>query len=342
MSDVKKTILFKKALGCLIGGLIGDSLGTPSEGMDYRAIDKQFGWIDDFSSDGTDDTVMKNLLVEALINSNGNADMDDWAEVWLKRWNEIFGDKQSKFFPSVLHTAHKLKQLDVPRMAALGNMPSSSSAMCISPVGIVNACNPRNAATQSYNLGSLIHIHDVGFCQDGAAVIAAAVAEAFKPETDVKSIIDAAINYIMKRSGKELLDSIENMLRVAKEAKEYKTFRKAIYDQSEKYFKPITCDSRETVPITIALFYLSEGDVEKSITYGANFGRDADTIASMCGAIAGAYKGIEGIKGEWVAKAKKYSKIDQEETAENLCITALKKADMTQKAIISLNGISSG
>ena len=38
-------------------------------------------------------------------------------------------------------------------------------------------------------------------------------------------------------------------------------------------------DSRETVPLTLALFRLADG---------ANLGRDADTIASMCGAIGGA------------------------------------------------------
>ena len=53
--------------------------------------------------------------------------------------------------------------------------------MCISPVGIVNACNPQQAADQTYNLASLIHVHDVSFCQDGAAAMAAAVAAAFDP-----------------------------------------------------------------------------------------------------------------------------------------------------------------
>ena len=60
-------VLYKKALGCLLGGLIGDAIGTPTEGMDYRQIEARFGWVNDFDCDGTDDTVMKVLLAEAMI-----------------------------------------------------------------------------------------------------------------------------------------------------------------------------------------------------------------------------------------------------------------------------------
>ena len=42
-------------------------MGTDTEGMEYTRIESRLGWVDDFSGDGTDDTVMKDLLVEALI-----------------------------------------------------------------------------------------------------------------------------------------------------------------------------------------------------------------------------------------------------------------------------------
>ena len=60
--------------------------------------------------------------------------------------------------------------------------------MCISPVGVVNACNPRAAAAQAYGLAGLIHTYDVGFCQDGAAVMAAAFALGATRD----SVVDAA------------------------------------------------------------------------------------------------------------------------------------------------------
>ena len=78
-TDLHITLLYQKTLGCLLGGIIGDAIGTPTEGLDYRQIEARFGWVDDFDCDGTDDTVMKNLLAEALIRTGGYATLDDWA-----------------------------------------------------------------------------------------------------------------------------------------------------------------------------------------------------------------------------------------------------------------------
>jgi len=329
---LESTILYDKTLGCLLGALIGDAIGTPTEGMHYAQIEAQFGWVDDFDCDGTDDTVMKVLLAEALIDSGGYATLDDWARQWLDDWDAIFGDKRAKFFISVLHTAQKLRRHALPRQAALGNMPSSSSAMCISPVGIVNACHPRQAALQAYNLAALIHVHDVGFCQDGAAAMAAAVAEAFRPEASVDSVLDAALEAILPQSGTEMRARIDRALSLARETHDYRAFRQAVYADPERFFCRITCDSRETIPLTLALLLLGEGDLERCVCYAANLGRDADTIATMAGAVAGALHGTPGIRADWVDKAHRVSSWDQRELARRLCQTAMHKHQQERQA----------
>ena len=94
----------------------------------------------------------------------------------------------------------------------------------------------------------------------------------------------------------------------------------------------------------LALFELAEGDVERCVTYGANLGRDADTIASMCGAIAGALRGARGIKSEWLARVVSQrttgADMDQEQMAEALARTALIKAEREQQAQARLAGIA--
>ena len=59
-------------------------------------------------------------------------------------------------------------------------------------------------------------------------------------------------------------------------------------------------DSRETVPLALALVWLADGDAQKAVEYGANFGRDADTIASMAGAVAGAMRGASALPQAWL------------------------------------------
>ena len=323
-NNIAATPFYSKALGCIVGGVIGDALGTPSEGKTYTTIKKEFGWIDTFEGTGTDDTIMKNLLGRALIKTGGHAGSDEWAMEWLDDWGAIFGHKVHKFFISVIHTANKLRLDYVPRMAGLGNMPSSSSAMAISPVGIVNACRPRQAAAQAYEIASLIHIHDVGFCQDAAAAIAAAVAEAFNRQATADSIINAATIHLHPVSGREMKDRIEQGVALARQADDFEAFCQAVYGQSDYFFKRIFCDSRETVPLTLALLTLAKGDFEKSVTYGANFGRDADTIACMVGGIAGALAGAEGIKAQWLEKVLQEGE-GEEALAVDLVQTAISK-----------------
>ena len=234
-----------KVLGCLIGSFIGDAIGTPTEGKDYQIIEKEFGFVEDFNESGTDDTIMKYILSKTLIRTDGWGGCDEWAQDWLDNWDLIFGNKINKFFASVVHTAEKLKRQGKvpPRQAALGNMPSSSSAMCISPVGIVNAGDPQMASMQAYNLASLIHTHDVAFCQDGAASIAAATAQSFIPNTTIEEIINISTKYIAPLSGSEMLENIGATVRLAKSTNDYFEFRKNIYNHSDKFFYDINCDS---------------------------------------------------------------------------------------------------
>lgn len=96
-----------------------------------------------------------------------------------------------------------------------------------------------------------------------------------------------------------MISLIGEVMALARKLGDYRLFREAFY---EKHLRSVICDSRETIPATLAIFYLSHGDPEKCILNGANFGRDADTIASMTGAIAGACCGVQGLPHSWVAQ----------------------------------------
>src|SRR3712207_5374755 len=170
---------------------------------------------------------MKDLLCDALIETDGYATADDWAAQILRHRDLIFGEKRDKFFASVLHTVQKLRYGYPPRVVAEGNMPSSSSAMAIAPVGIVNAGNPRAAGAQAHEVASLIHQGEVAFCQDAAAAVAAAVAAGFVPDATVDGVVQAALGVIRPTSGAVMRGLIESALHLARETGEYTAFRAA-------------------------------------------------------------------------------------------------------------------
>ncbi|SMG44517.1 ADP-ribosylglycohydrolase family protein [Paraburkholderia susongensis] len=287
--------LFDKVLGCLLGGVIGDAMGTPTEKLSHDEIQQRFGWVQTFSGDGTDDSILKHILCETLERTGGHATADAWAEDWL-RHTQTFVDSKL-FFAPVVATFWKLSGEPVPpRDAGAGNMASSSSAMCISPMGIVNAGNPRQAALETFEVAGLVH-HN--FCRDGACAMAAAVAQAFAPGADVESVLRAASEFLPERSAKVMRMALQATLAMARESTGYEDFRARYYREAVDARRHFT-DSRETVPLALALVWLAGGDAQKAVEYGANFGRDADTIASMAGAVAGALGGARALPRAWL------------------------------------------
>ena len=286
----------QKIMGCLIGGLVGDAMGAPVEGWHYKRIVDEKGYIDDFEGCGTDDSIIKLILCEALIQNDGHATADDFAESFLRHQ-----DDYKWFFVPVRNMFHKIQDgLALPIEAGRDNMASSSSAMAISPIGIVNACDPRSAAAEAYETAGLIHSGCCSFCRDAASAIAAAVAEAFRPDASVEGVLRAAVAFLHKKSASVMRGRIGETLSIAREAGDFETFRKRYYETMELY--NTIADSRETVPVALALFFLSGGNVRLSVEYGANFGRDADTVATMAGAISGAFSGAAGIEQAWLNK----------------------------------------
>jgi ADP-ribosylglycohydrolase len=293
------SLLFEKVYGCLLGGVIGDAMGAPAEDMTYDQVKEKFGWINDFEGAGTDDSAIKLILCEAIIKSGGRVTADEFADAFLANKEKYY----NLFYIPVRNMFHKIEsKLCLPVYAGIGNMHSSSSAMAISPMGIINAGNPRRAAIETYDVAGLIHAGDSTFCRDGACAMAAAVAQAMDPASTVESVLAASTKYLHKDSSRELLERIRLSLELAGQTKGYEEFREAYY---RLYLGDIVSDSRETVPCVLVLFKFAEGDPVKAIEYAANFGRDADTIASMAGALCGAFSGAGALKPEWVEKVER-------------------------------------
>jgi ADP-ribosylglycohydrolase len=287
--------LARRFVPVVIGARVGDAMGAPTEGMTPEEIALGFGWVDGFTGDGTDDSLMATLLADALVSSEGHAGADEWAAQWITQQDRILAIRE-RFFVSVLDTLEKLLQGLPPSRVAAGNLPSSSSAMCIWPVGLVNAGNPRAAADQAYAIAALIHVGEVDFCQDGAAAVAAAVAAGIRPGATVSDACGAALSAIRPSSGAPMRDLIGDAVSLAGDAAGYEEFRERYH---ARFHQHILCDSRETVPAAFGLAVLAGGRLPEAVEYAANFGRDTDTIASMTGALCGAVCDPDAVPRAW-------------------------------------------
>ena len=88
-----KSLLEKKVIGCLLGGIIGDAMGAPAEGKTYKQIAEQYGEITDFEGSGTDDSAIRMILCQAIVENGGYIRADEFADSFLKNM-----DKYRMFF----------------------------------------------------------------------------------------------------------------------------------------------------------------------------------------------------------------------------------------------------
>lgn len=330
--------LTSRFLPVVIGARVGDAMGTPTERLEPSEIADRFGWVSDFAGDGTDDSLMATMLAHTLIDTGGHAIADDWAAQWMAE-GEAIKAKRDKFFLSVLHTIQKLRYGWMPSQVAAGNMPSSSSAMAIWPVGLVNGGHPSEAATQAYALAGLIHVGDVDFCQDAAAAVAAAVAAGLRPGVEVREAFAVALDALRPVSGSRMRALIGEALRLAECSGGYEEFRREYHACCRQ---SIMCDSRETVPAAFGLALLARGDLVRGVEYGANFGRDADTIASMVGALCGATHGTLPLPAAWVDRLGGEAMRSAVHVAGQLAQAAQTKASQYLKDLATVPGLVPG
>jgi ADP-ribosylglycohydrolase len=215
-----------------------------------------------------------------------------------------------------------------PRLGGVGNMVNCGAAMYAAPVGIANACDPLAAYREAIEIFSA---HQWSYGLEAAGVMAACVAEAFRPEATVDSIVQVAID-LAKEGTKEAIAA------VAYEARWHDDWRDAIQalrdairpfdgsaedwtrDRGNKTddWAPSRRKSIEEVPVALGFLIVAKGDFEQAIFGAANYGRDNDSIAGMAGSLAGALHGDAVIRPQWIAQVKEANRVDLDPLAREL------------------------
>jgi len=233
--------LLSKVRGCLYGGAVGDALGAPAEWKFPPQIQQRYGEIVDLvepwdgpsdigKGDGryTDDTHMVQILGRIYVEEGRHLDPFIFARRIVPliadepRWVAERGMEMPVvdrlFYPEKwLLMRLRLSNAD-PRLGGVGNMVNCGAAMYAAPVGIVNAGDPENAYREGIEIFSA---HQWSYGLEAAAVMAACVAEAFRPSASVDSIIEVALD-LSKEGTRTAIEQ------VVAEARRHQDWREAI------------------------------------------------------------------------------------------------------------------
>jgi ADP-ribosylglycohydrolase len=348
MPERGNTVLEDKAVGVLAGSAVGDAIGGAVEGWTPEAIRERHGgwvtgivgpWYADWRTarpiapyhkgDGhiTDDTLMTHALVEVYDERRTHLDAYAVAESLVPkmlngtRWvPELEAEAlllqrvflAEKWLVARLHYGH----VD-PREAGVGNIVNCGAAMYMAPVGIANAGDPEGAYAEALDVAGA---HQSSYGREAAGVFAAAVAAAMVPGATASSAVEAALSLAKDgtRSAVEAVAEAANGITDWQQA--IPVLRKAVepYDTVGPNYRELSMDARrpsrtkaiEELPIALGFVLVSEGDVRRAVLGGTNYGRDADSIASMAGAITGALQGRDGVPDDWATEIATASKTD--------------------------------
>jgi len=302
--------LKSKFLGCLIGAAIGDGLGAWREGR--RIAEKE-----DIASLAerveelayTDDTHMTIGVVESLIQSRG-FDGEHMAQTFIKNYE---AEPWRGYGPGPPRVFRMIKSGEPWDSAASkiyrGGSFGNGSAMRVAPIGLLYSNNPAKLREIAYKSSSITHSHELG--KEGAALQAYAVALALNTPSDEEIDREAFLlklqNFAQNQLYKEKISSIKDLLGEQDRARVVAVLGNGI-------------EALNSVPTAIYCFLKQPKSYKDSVIYAISLGGDTDTIASMAGAILGAYLGIEAIPQEWRLKLENKAYI--EDLAEKLWQTA--------------------
>ncbi len=316
-----------KIKGSLYGGAIGDALGGPIEPWsgDLDHIEECFGTrrvetLVDYLPDGphwyfrgspkgtyTDDTILKNVVCMAIVDSHGRIGAREFARAYCKYMRrEYFTRDPGQLWPGqavvwfklYFHITNQpydqlLTEMPDARDMGQGNLPACDAAMMIPPIGLINAGDPRQASMDAVDVSSVLQS---GVSATAPGALAAAVAAAMVPGAGIDEVLEAGVQHSDERTAARIRAALE----MARESADAADFKRRFHDKMLLGL----ADALELVPATFGILALTRGDYRRAVVEGANFQRDSDTIAAMAGSVAGALHGLEALPEEWVESVR--------------------------------------
>ena len=351
--------LYDKIKGCIAGSWAGSAMGAVVEGLSSEKIKEKYGILDKFQPyshyieytswlrpEGTteDGIERQKLIATAIIEKKDRISCLDLAEIWKRDLDpEKMIYKQEPYDRSLYFLLKSgMPAVELGRLSFFQNVVTMARSS--HPLGLINAGDPQSAADDTFEVGKL-YLPENAFGLRWAALYNAAVASACRPDANILSVVETALEFSEYRAEKSPLykginnvekfsyDKIKTELTRALEFAEksrgdpeyLKQKFKEVYYGGE-YITYGLATAAEIVSKAFAVFYLHKGNTKDAVITSVNFGRDTDCLAACTGGLCGALTGIDFIPHQWIEKLNDAVKQDPytnskrtiEETADGI------------------------
>lgn len=294
----------------------------------------------------TDDTLMTRALVEVYAKRRTHLDAYAVAEdlvplmIGEPRWipelestalllQRVF--LAEKWIVTRLHYGHA-----DPREAGVGNVVNCGAAMYVAPVGVANAGDPRGAYAEAIDLTGA---HQSSYGREAAGVLAAMVAAAVAPGARVPDVVAAALDVAHDGTAaaiRAVVGALAEWPRPPRTDDEERALARLIRDAVAPFdsvgpdYRQMSLDARrpsrtrsiEELPAALGFVLGHRGQFRGAVLAAVNYGRDADSIASMAGALCAGLGGSAEVPADWVEAVGAASRMDLRETGRQLASAA--------------------
>ena len=274
-----------RALGCILGGAIGDALGAPVEFDRTPRISDLLSWRGRIAGSWTDDTEMTIATADAII---------AWDErgvplptaLWdaYRRWRRTCDHGRAPGMTCLSATA----QTEPGTVARpINDSKGCGGVMRVAPLGV--ALEPAHAFALGVAAAAMTHSHPLGYLPAG---VLASWASRLIDGQPLGDALEAALCHLAGQGepGEELARLLDRARRLARTAGEDRT---AIAALGEGW------TGEEALAIATFCAFRYEVDTRTALLAAANHPGDSDSTASICGQILGAAKGLDTVPAEW-------------------------------------------
>ncbi len=279
-----------RARGTLLGLACGDALGRPLEFQSAAGIERRYGRVDEMLADGThgqpagtvtDDTDLAMCLARSLV-ACGGFDGADVAERFVGWW-------ESGPFDIGMMTRDAIAEFDggtswreagrrVWEGRAEGSNAGNGSVMRCAPHALAFVDAPADRLAEVSRRSSAI-THADPRCTAGCVLLNLTIAGLVRGD---EAPLAAALAHVGSEAPDELLEALEPVPD-AIDAAELQSSGYVVHTLQTALHDALTAES-----------------AEEAIVTAANRGGDADTVAAVTGALAGARFGAGALPARWL------------------------------------------
>lgn len=340
-----------KVTGCLAGAALGDAMGAATELRTIDQIKKDFGgWVTTFikppqdtfgrcnePGQCTDDFIQGKYILDEALKNKGELN-EEVMKSAFRRWldypyylnftgpttrsamQRLFNDNRMSLQGGV---SPVVSEKSISLINDGNASATNGAAMKIWVAVLLSLNNPRALLENVYRVSCLTHNNVLSV--SGASAIAFAIMQALNAEASIESIFSQAIagahqGYLyayqrgaMMMAGASVTERIKLAIQIGKQ---YTGWQDALIPLADVIGSGL--QANEAVPVVFGLLASCRNNPLDAIHGGVNIGNDTDTVATMAGAIAGAFCGIQSFNDADVDVLQKANSIDFRQISNNL------------------------